>query len=160
MIVIASPTYVSAMADDLEASITHVRSRGAVFVVSSRMPSQLRDVACCWIPSLGVLQGAMGGGLVSLHARVARHLISNTAPRDFVKENLALMNKKLDDEAGQATKRAAGSALADDDVLAFIRKRIALDPKSSHTRLLRELRDSGQACEQGRFRRLFMQVKS
>jgi hypothetical protein len=101
----------------------------------------------------------MGGALVSLHARVARHLIQNTAPRDFVKENLGLMSKKLDDAAGQSTKRTAGSTMTDDDVLAFIRRRVAADPKASHTRLLRELRDQGQACEQGRFRRLFKQVK-
>ncbi len=158
VLVVASPSYVEAMADDLEASISHVRNRGAVFVISSRVPSGT-ELESSWIASSGALQGAMGGALVSLHARVARHLILATPPRDFVKENLALMTKKLDGEAGPATKRVAGSPMSDDDVFAFIRKRVAADPKASHTRLLRELRESGQACEQGRFRRLFKQVK-
>jgi hypothetical protein len=56
-------------------------------------------------------------------------------------------------------KRAPGVAMTDDNVIAFIRQRVAVDAKASHTRLLRELRESGQACEQGRFRRLFKQVK-
>lgn len=159
VLVIASPAYVRAMADDLRESCELFRDRGTLFVVSSSIPSDSRELEECWIPSSAALQSAVGGALVSLHARVARHLLQNTSPRDFVKENLALMTKKLEDEAEQATKRTTGSAMTDDDVLAFIRRRVAMEPKSSHTRLLRELRDAGHACEQGRFRRLFKQVK-
>lgn len=158
VLVVASPAYVEAMVYDLEASLSHVRERGAVFVISSRVPRGT-ELESNWIQSSGALQGAVGGALVSLHARVARHLILAMPPRDFVKENLAHMTKKLDDEAGPATKRVARSQMSDNDVVAFISKRVTADPKASHTRLLRELRESGQACEQGRFRRLFKQVK-
>jgi hypothetical protein len=158
VLVVASPSYVDAMEDDLAAAAGHVRNRGAVLIVSSREPSH-EALSSSWVPSTGSLQGSLGGALVSLHARVARHLILSTPPRDFRKEKLALMIKKLGEEADPAAKRAAGSSMSDDDVLAFIRQRVAADPKASHTRLLRELRESGQACEQGRFRRLFKQVK-
>jgi hypothetical protein len=157
VLVIASPAYVDAMFDDLAEATEHVRARGAVFVISSRSPANA--AGSNWIPSSSALQGSLGGALVSLHARVARHLIANIPPRDFRKEKLAQMTKKLNEEAGPTVKRAPGVAMTDDNVIAFIRQRVAVDAKASHTRLLRELRESGQACEQGRFRRLFKQVK-
>lgn len=158
VLVIASPPYVEAMEDDLSTAVRHLGGRGTVLVVSSRAPSEAA-LDSCWIPSSGALQAPLGGALVSLHARVARHLISSTPPRDFRRENLAAMTKELAGDAARSAKRTAGSPMSDGDVIAFIRERVAADPKASHTRLLRELRESGQACEQGRFRRLFKQVK-
>jgi hypothetical protein len=43
----------------------------------------------------------------------------------------------------------------DDQVRAFIRNAIRKQQDLSHTRLLREFRASGRACEQKRFRDLF-----
>jgi hypothetical protein len=159
ILVIASPAYVEAMADDLAVAVRRIRNRGGVFVISSRAPSGAA-LSLSWLPSTSALQRSLGGALVSLHARVARHLILTTPPRDFRKERLADMTKKLSEEARPVVKRAPGTQIPDDEVIAFIRRRIAADAKASHTRLLRELRESGQACEQGRFRRLFKQVKS
>jgi hypothetical protein len=161
VLIVASPAYVDAMADDLAAAVEHVRARGTVFVISSRSPANAAGAASAsWIPSSSALQGSLGGALVSLHARVARHLLSTIPPRDFRKEKLSHMTKKLNEEAGPTAKRAVGAAMTDDAVIAFIRQRVTVDAKASHTRLLRELRESGQACEQGRFRRLFKRVKS
>jgi hypothetical protein len=159
VLIIASPAYVEAMADDLAVAVGMVRNRGAVFVISSRAPS-FAELSSSWVPSSSALQRSLGGALVSLHARVARYLILTTPPRDFRMERLVHMTKKLSEEAGPAVKRASGTQMSDEEVIAFIRRRVAADAKASHTRLLRELRESGQACEQGRFRRLFMQVKS
>jgi hypothetical protein len=159
ILVVASPAYVEAMADDLAVAVGMVRNRGAVFVISSQTPSNA-ELWLSWLPSSSALQGSLGGALVSLHARVARYLILTTPPRDFRKERLTEMTKKLSEEAGPAAKRASGTQMSDEEVTAFIRQRVAAGTKVSHTRLLRELRKSGQACEQSRFRRLFMQVKS
>ena len=46
--------------------------------------------------------------------------------------------------------------LADDEVRRFIRERHAAEPNAGHTRLLKLLRESGHACEQSRFRALFL----
>jgi hypothetical protein len=159
VLIVASPAYVEAMMDDLAVAVDQVRNGGAVIVISSRAPSNA-ELSSSWLPSLSAFQGSLGGALVSLHARVARHLIRTIPPRDFRKEKLAHMTKKLGEEAGSAVKRVAGTPMSDEEVIAFIRERVVVNPKASHTRLLRELRESGQACEQGRFRRLFMQVKS
>lgn len=160
ILVLGSPLYLSAMMRDLAASVDQVRGRGGVFIVSSKIPSAEPTLEDTWIPSRGELQQALGGALVSLHARAARQLLRLVKPSDFVKENVSTMTKKLEDQVtGEVKKRVAGTAMTDDDVLRFIRSKVGTDAKVSHTRLLRELRDSGQACEQGRFRRLFNQVK-
>lgn len=161
VLVLTSPLYVSAMARDLAASIGQVRGRGGVFIVSSKVPACEPVLEESWIPSRGDLQQALGGALVSLHARAARQLLRLVKPGDFVKENVPTMTKKLEAEVtGEVKKRVSGAAMSDDDVLRFIRAKVAQNPKASHTGLLRELRANGQACEQGRFRRLFGQVKS
>jgi hypothetical protein len=159
ILVLASPMYLNAMAKDLAASTAQFRSRGALFIVSSKIPASEPGLEECWVPSRATLQTALGGALVSLHARAARHLLRAVSPGDFVKENLSTMSKELEGEAREPKKRSAGSAMSDADVIAFIRTHLVGNPKASHTGLLRQLRDSGKACEQGRFRRLFKQLK-
>jgi hypothetical protein len=61
--------------------------------------------------------------------------------------------------AAVESKRNVGAAMSDDDVRRFIRERLRAEPDLRHTRMLRDLRDGGRACEQKRFRRLFMQVR-
>lgn len=158
IIVIASPAYIRAMQDDLAESLGEFRDRGALFIVSSRVPASETKLNRCWLPSRGGLQAGLGGALVSLHARTARHLLATVGPKDFVKEKLATMTTKLEG-LEQKKQRVSGSAMTDEEVLTFIRARLQSDSKLSHTRLLRELRESGRACEQSRFRGLFGQVK-
>jgi hypothetical protein len=158
ILVIASPPYVDAMEDDLASSIGEFSGKGALFIVSSRVPATETKLDRCWLPSRGALQAGLGGALVSLHARTARHLLATVSPQDFVKEKLSTMTTKLEG-VEQRKQRVSGSAMSDEEVLTFIKSRLGSEPKLAHTRLLRELRESGRACEQGRFRRLFNQVK-
>lgn len=156
--VIASPAYVAAMRKDLECAIAALRGRGSLIIVSSSVP---RDSSCledCFVPSTSKLQPGLGGALTSLHARAMRHLINTVAPKAFRKENVPNMREKLEHVAEQKTPKQVREAMTDADVIAFIRGRLGTEGKVSHTRLLRELRESGRACEQGRFRRIFMQV--
>jgi len=158
ILVIASPPYVAAMEDDLASSMGEFSGKGALFIVSSRVPATETKLGRCWLPSRGALQTGLGGALVSLHARTARHLLATVSPQDFVKEKLSTMTAKLEG-VEQRKQRVSGSAMSDDEVLTFIKSRLASEPKLGHTRLLRELRESGRACEQRRFRGLFNQVK-
>jgi hypothetical protein len=158
ILVLASPQYLAAMADDLEDAAAHVRGRGAVILVSSKLPARLASLQECWLPSQAGLQETLGGALVSLHARTARHLLAMLEPKQFTKENVSVMREKLKQAMGEKKARVSGTGMSDDEVLAFIRKRLGETPKASHTGLLRELRAGGRACEQGRFRRLFAQA--
>lgn len=47
----------------------------------------------------------------------------------------------------------------DDQVLAFLRAELAKNPRAGWTLLLRTLRASNRACEQGRFRELHKRVR-
>ena len=158
ILVIASPQYLQAMEHDLSSSMREFSGKGSLFIVSSRVPATETKLDRCWLPSRGALQAGLGGALVSLHARTARHLLATVSPQDFVKEKLSAMTTKLEG-IEQRKQRVSGSAMSDDEVLTFIKSRLASEPKLGHTRLLRELRESGKACEQGRFRDLFNQVK-
>jgi hypothetical protein len=49
--------------------------------------------------------------------------------------------------------------MSDDDVRRFVQKAMRKNGSVTQSGLLRELRDSGKACEQGRFRTLFKEVQ-
>jgi len=44
-------------------------------------------------------------------------------------------------------------------VRSYVTSKLGENPSAKHTALLRQLRDSGRACEQSRFRRLFEEVR-
>ncbi len=56
-----------------------------------------------------------------------------------------------------STNRRERRRLTDSEVRQFIRERRALEPRPKHTRLLTLLRESGYACEQSRFKALFLE---
>jgi hypothetical protein len=51
------------------------------------------------------------------------------------------------------------SPRTDPQVTTFIRRRLTTDPEATSSRLLREFRDLGYACEQGRFAALYRAVR-
>jgi hypothetical protein len=80
---------------------------------------------------------------------------------DGIKESPAALRAELGRalEGGGAVTTSERKRTTDDEVLEFIRRALAENPKSGHTKLLRALRADGRACEQSRFRRLFREVK-
>lgn len=56
-------------------------------------------------------------------------------------------------------RRARRPAVSDDEVRDYIRARLAAGAPRRKTTLLREFRESGRACEQSRFTRLFDDVR-
>lgn len=157
ILVVASPAYLAAMADDLLEASTHLRGRGSLVLVSSKAPSNEPALHPFLLPSRSGLQQALGGALTSLHARTARHLLQVVDPKSFTRENFSSMSDELDRKSKNVVRRA-GAVVTDDEVLSFIKESIKAGGKPSHTRLLREFRGSGRACEQSRFRSLFQRV--
>ncbi len=152
LLVLAGPAYVQAMRDDLYAGAGILEER-FVLVTSSEEHLAVgfdRNV----IPSEARWVGKVGGALPTLHARVAEHIIAKSRGR-------ALDSGKLRDYAlGVLSKQPAWEMpqrekMSDHQVVAFIRRKLRRDQSATHTRLLRELRSSGQACEQKRFKQLF-----
>ena len=56
-----------------------------------------------------------------------------------------------------STERTERRRLTDEEVRLFIRERRQAEPGAKHTRLLRLFRENGHACEQRRFRTLFLE---
>lgn len=154
MLVIASPVYVRAMADDLLVAARALRRPESLVIVSSvsGFPDELTEHL---VPSVARLQSRLGGTLGSLHARTARHLLKEASlPFDA-----SALRAKYERIASRARPLESNSRehRSDSDVRAFIRSHMKAD-STSCTGLLRVYRDSGFRCEQRRFRTLFNEV--
>jgi len=77
ILVVASPTYMSAMSEDLLAAAENLQHRENLLVVSAPSPLLRKELAPHWIPSTAHLQAQMGGSRLSLHARVARSILEH-----------------------------------------------------------------------------------
>lgn len=155
LLVIASPAYVGAMADDLQRAARKLCRPERLVIVSSvkGFPDELRDHL---VPSVAALQVRLGGALGSLHARTARHIIRHTTlPLDAsrLRTKYARMASRVEPRVTHP-----GTSRSDSEVRAFIRARVKQQQSLSCTALLREHRDSGFSCEQKRFRTLFNEV--
>lgn len=149
IIVAASPPYLDAMHDELvealESGVT------LVLVTSGRLQGRLQHVQ---VPSAGRLRGILGGSLISINVRVAARIMDELSEERLTVRNAREVVSELAAQAPEVEKLDRRS-LSDDEVVDFILRRLLEDRSLSHTHLLRVLRDSGLACEQGRFRSLY-----
>lgn len=154
ILVIASPVYVRAIADDLLGAAQALRRPESLVIVSSvsGFPDELTENL---VPSVARLQSRLGGTLGSLHARTARHLLKEAS----LPLNASVLRAKYERIASRAKPLESNTRerRSDSEVRAFIRSHQKEEPKSC-TALLRVYRDSGFRCEQKRFRTLFIQV--
>lgn len=113
------------------------------------------------VPVSAEVQPAVGGSLLSLHARATRRVLemAKHQQKALTRPTLAALMSELRESAPPAVSRAPGVRLSDDEVFAFIRAAMAEEAAPvSATRLLRRLRNSGQSCEQARFKGLFQKI--
>ncbi|MFI0369608.1 hypothetical protein ACH35V_17170 [Actinomadura sp. 1N219] len=113
------------------------------------------------VPVTAAVQPAVGGSLLSLHARAARRVLemARKQQKPFTRPTLAALMKELRESAPPVISRVPGARLSDDEVFAFIRAAIVEEAGPvSATRLLRRLRSSGRSCEQARFKGLFQKI--
>lgn len=157
IIIIGSPGYVSALEDDLLDVLSTHNSAERLLIVSGEKERCRNELHASWITSSARLLSVVGGSLPALHARVARKILDD-APR-FGLDATALRARwaRISERSPEAMKPVRTQA-TDDEVKAFIRSSLREQPKSKHTKLLRDFRAAGRACEQSRFRNLFMQV--
>lgn len=156
-VVVGSPAYVGAMSEDLvELASTSPAELLLVTTSHGSFPEQLKQHL---IPTVGALRLSLGGALTSLHVRVARELLQRLGPRELTAKRAREHVLDLVARAPSlpCVKRAGAS---DEQIRVFVRKHLKQDPTATHTRLLRDLRARGIACEQSRFRSLFLDVIS
>ena len=156
LVALISEPYLAAIQDDLKAAKRQLRSLGQLVVVSSAANLHGFDDHAVRVGA--DLQAALGGAMTSLYARVARHLVELSDEHRWDIGSIRRLLKAL--PRASSVRTVPGARMTGPELLAFIRRARASQPTSSATALLRQLRDSGRACEQARFAALFEQATS
>lgn len=157
VLIAVSSSYADAMSDDLSEAVHNNLSDGlAIVSVGHRFAEELRSIR---IPAAGRLKNALGGAMQSLNARVARDAVSRANEWYPSRAKLAALMMSALEEAPPMTRHDR-KRLDDEEIRGYIREGLREDPRMTHTRLLRFLRDKGLACEQSRFAALFREVRS
>ena len=161
LLIVASPAYVAALQDDLHHAAGTLHRPEQLIIVSTPSPLSTGPLAGHWVPSSAHLQAQMGGARLSLHARVARDILQRAhahvdagfldAPR--LREYYEHLIQR-----SAPPKRYERTPMTDDEVQQFIVRALRTEALSCSA-ALRRLRDSGLACEQQRFKRLFTELQ-
>lgn len=158
VLIVGSPDYIGTLERDLLQALELLRDSTRLVIVSSRDGLAGGPLGEQLIASDAALQRRLGGARVSLHARVARLLLELAKDCGWKADQLRLRYDAM--VAGMPrTVAAARTRMTDEDVRRFIRQALKTDRKAAPTALLRALRSSGRACEQGRFKKLVAAVR-
>jgi hypothetical protein len=156
LVTVTSPAYLDAMGQDLLEAKARLRKPDSLLIISSG-PGSAGELAPNLITSTARLRAKLGGALPALHARLARYLLETLWP-DRLSATQAQRTVEEFSSDCEPLVRHERQPLSDPEVVDFIRKALTKNPLGKQTRLLRELRDGGRACEQSRFRELFLSV--
>jgi hypothetical protein len=156
LLVAASDVYLRAIEADLTVAAGRLRRSEALAVISAGGTANgpLREHL---VPCDAKWQAAVGGALVSLNVRLAARAIRELPPADLTVDALG-MRFAAWVEGVAPPERPVRSRLMDEAILRYIREGLATDPAASWSRLHRDLRDSGRACQAERFARLYRVV--
>ncbi len=157
ILVIASPDYVAALSTDLLSARDVLDDPQRLVIVTSTLKGRASRLEENRVASEARLAGRVGGAMTGLHARVARLLIEEIRPSDFTSLKARAFAQRATAKA-PVRLRPERDVMSDAQIRSFLQDRFRADPAVTHSRLLRELRASGRACEQHRFRDLFQDV--
>jgi hypothetical protein len=143
-------SYLDACRDDIAAAAEEVADPDTFVVISAgaRFPG---SAGAAMVPADARLQEFLGGTRQALNARIAAHLLS--AGISGRAEATQHMTRLLAEQS--PLTRYERKKLSDQEVTEMITCRLAQAPETSASRLLREFRDAGYACEQQRFAGLY-----
>jgi hypothetical protein len=152
-LVALSASYLNACRDDITAAAGLVAEPDTFMVISAgaRFPGSLGPAM---VPADARLQGFLGGTRQALNARIASYLLS--AGISSRAEAAHCMTRLLAKQP--PVTRYGRKKLSDQEVTDMVISRLTQAPDASASRLLREFRDAGYACEQQRFAGLHRQV--
>ncbi|MER5418947.1 hypothetical protein [Streptosporangium roseum] len=156
IVAVLSDPYLRACSTDLREAASVLSDSDNLSVIGpAGRCAEIEDLV---VPVTAALRTVVGGSLLSLNVRAAAHVLRESGLRgDAVRRPLLtkLMRAAIA-AAPDVPHKPAGARMTDDEVRAFIRKRLEFGPTSA-TPLLRELRSSGLSCEQARFKMLFLE---
>jgi hypothetical protein len=158
ILVVASPSYVAALSEDLGLAAKTLDQPENLLIISGPSASlEAGELAPHWIPSNAYLQARMGGSRISLHARVARDILEEAKGHPLNAAKSRAHYQRIIQNS-PPPRRYDRKPMTDDEVRAFINQVVGEGVKSWSAGL-RLLRSREQACEQSRFRRIFQEMR-
>ncbi|MFI7208083.1 hypothetical protein [Micromonospora aurantiaca (nom. illeg.)] len=155
IIAVLSEAYLRPCADDLRDAAGYLTDEEQLAVIAP--PGRSPDIDDLIVPVTARLRPLVGGSLQALNVRAAAHLL-RAAADGLSRTRLRKLARHATDTAPvDPSRRPTGRKLTDDEVRDHVRRSLSAGPATA-TSLLRQLRQTGQSCEQSRFRRLFDQV--
>lgn len=157
LIIIASEPYLFAFGDDLRNSLKELRNPELLSIFSAGCKS-LWGLDEQLLRYDARLQHTVGGTLRSLNVRIARLLLTQckqeTPSHTHFQRALDLLTRDA-----PLQPKYQRTVMSDAQIKEFVFVALASDPRAGHSPLLRKLRDQGRACEQKRFRALFLECR-
>jgi hypothetical protein len=157
MLVALSADYLNAVAEDLGRVLVRPYFHDHLAIVSCGTGQPHATWKQHLLPCNASLAITLGGALTSLNARIARHLVQSVTQTGVTVDALTKVATSINRQGGKATPSRIPQS--DSDVARFIRNAMTKSSPASKTRLLQQLRKSGQACEQKRFGTIYAQVR-
>ncbi len=154
-LVALSSAYLAACTNDLLALADELASSEQLTIISTGTRSS-GPLARHLAPASAQLQPVHGGTRQSLNARILAYLLREHAAALTYTHIRRVLGGLL--AAAPPLVRYQRAPRTDQQVRMFIRRRLAGEPEVTAARLLREFRDLGYACEQGRFAALYRAV--
>jgi hypothetical protein len=150
---VLSKAYLRACEADIAAARADIHDPDHLVIVSAGGRPE-GDLAAFMVPADARLQAHLGGTRRALNARIGAHLLSKgIRSKDEAAADLAQLLA-----VQPPIPRYDRKKQSDREILDIIAARLAQEPEMSANRLLREFRDSGLACEQHRFSRLYRTI--
>jgi hypothetical protein len=141
-----SAAYLDACLYDITAAAAELHDPDRLLVISAGVHRQ-GVLAGLMVPADARLQAVLGGTRQALNARIAAHLLgAGITSRAQATLHMGALLARQPPVVSYERKK-----LSDEEVIAMITGRLAREPGISASRMLREFRDAGCACEQQRF---------
>lgn len=158
LLIAASRNYLHAIQDDIATATQQLQSSDLLALISGGTDN-LGQLTPNLVPCDARLQPLVGGILRSLNVRALRHHLQNCDDERIDCHSLSSAFRTM---LHQAPPRIRPQRLpvTDDELRHFVSTAIMTRGNVSQTRLLEELRASGRACEQTRFRTVFHEVEA
>lgn len=157
MLVALSADYLNAVAEDLGNVLARPYFHDHLAIVSCGTGQPHATWKNHLLPCDASHAFTLGGALTSLNARIARHLLQSVTRTELTIDALTKVAASMNRSRGKAAPTRIPQT--DTDVARFIRNAMAKSSPASKTKLLQQLRKSGQACEQKRFGAIYAQVR-
>lgn len=148
-----SAAYLDACGNDIIDAVKELPDEDRLLIISagSRNTGRMADLI---VPADARLQAAVGGTRQALNTRIAARLLEQGLTTRV--EATRYLTRLLVDQP--PIPRYMRKQFSDDEVREIIAGRLVQKPGTPASRMLREFRDAGFACEQQRFARLHRQV--